>query len=222
MTRTNSLKSPPPVNYIWVDFDNQQVMCGQHDEMCDLAGERRNLKAQGGKFVELISYDENGEAIRNFDNFSFEEEIPFLKANRADLLKFLGVLQSIDILSWRNSFPSQRDGISWRVENAPESGKNIMNPTTIIDIAEGGYMEMDTVQIQGVDNTIRTTKGKLGDKATLKITERIMTDGDQYAETRFEVDLDGEESGTHVISRSVARENSKQLYVSNVNGNKIV
>ena len=99
------------------------------------------------------------------------------------------------------------------------NGKNIMNPTTIIDIAEGGYMEMDTVQIQGVDNTIRTTKGKLADKAVLKITERIMTDGDQYAETRFEVDLDGEESGTHVISRSVARDNSKQLYVSDVRGN---
>ena len=104
-------------------------------------------------------------------------------------------------------------------ENSPESGKNIMNPTTVIDIAEGGYMEMDTVQIQGVDNTIRTTKGKLGDKAVLKITERIMTDGDQYAETRFEVDLNGEDSGTHVISRSVARENSRQLYISNVNGN---
>ena len=104
-------------------------------------------------------------------------------------------------------------------EAAPDSGKNIMNPTTIIDIAEGGYMEMDTVQIQCVDNTIRTTKGKLGDNATLKITERIMTDGDQYAETKFEVDLDGEGSGTHVISRSVAREHSKQLYISNVNGN---
>ena len=72
--------------------------------------------------MELISYDENGEAIRNFDNFSFEEEIPFLKANRADLLKFLGVLQSIDILSWRNSFPSQRDGISWRVDIYSQNG----------------------------------------------------------------------------------------------------
>lgn len=106
----------PPINYIWVDFDNEQVMCGQHDEICDLAGERRNLRAQGGKFVELISYDENGEAIRNFDAFSFEEEIPFLKANRADLMRFLGVLQKIDILSWRSSFPSQREGISWRID----------------------------------------------------------------------------------------------------------
>lgn len=100
-----------------------------------------------------------------------------------------------------------------------DSGKNIMNPTTIIEIDEGGYMEMDTVQIQGVDHTIRTTKGKLADNATLKITERIMTDGEQYAETHFDVDLDGEDSGTHVISRSVARDKSRQLFISNVNGN---
>ena len=112
----------PPVNYIWVDFANQQVMCGQHDEICDLAGERKNLREQGGKFVELISYDENGEAIRNFDCFSFEEEIPFLKANRADLLRFLAVLQKIDILSWRSSFPSQREGISGRVDIYSENG----------------------------------------------------------------------------------------------------
>ena len=99
------------------------------------------------------------------------------------------------------------------------NGKNVMNPTTIVEIDEGGYMEMDTVQIQGVDNTIRTTKGKLADKATLKITERIMTDCEQYAETHFDVDLNGVDSGTHVISRSVARDKSRQLFISNVNGN---
>ena len=106
----------PPINYIWIDFENQQVVGGHHDAICDLAGERRRLNDQGGKFVELISYDENGEAIRNFDAFSFEEEIPFLKANRADLMRFLGVLQKIDILSWRSSCPSQREGISWRID----------------------------------------------------------------------------------------------------------
>lgn len=99
------------------------------------------------------------------------------------------------------------------------NGKNVMNPTTIVEIDEGGYMEMDTVQIQGVDNAIRTTKGKLADKATLKITERIMTDGEQYAETHFDVDLNGVDSGAHVISRSVARDKSRQLFISNVNGN---
>lgn len=112
----------PPINYIWVDFDGGQVMCGQHDEICDLAGERRSIQAQGGKFIELISYDENGEAIRNFDNYSFEEEAPFLAANRSDLLQFLGVLQNIDVLGWRNNFPSQRDGISWRVDIYSSNG----------------------------------------------------------------------------------------------------
>lgn len=106
----------PPINYIWVDFENSQVMCGQYERVCDLAGERRSVRSQGGKFVELISYDENGEAIRNFDNCSFEEKPPFLKANRADLLKFLGQLQSVEILSWRGNLPSKREGISWRID----------------------------------------------------------------------------------------------------------
>ena len=112
----------PPINYIWVDFENKRVMCGQNDEICDLAGERRNIKTQGGKFVELISYDENGEPILNFDNFSFEEDAPFVEASQADLMKFLSVLQKIDILSWRSSFPSRREGISWRVDIYSQNG----------------------------------------------------------------------------------------------------
>lgn len=106
----------PPINYVWVDFENGQVLCGQHDAVCDLAGERRSIQAQGGRFVELISYDENGEAIRNFDNCCFEENPPFQKVSRADLIRFLGVLQTIEILSWRNNMPSKREGISWRVD----------------------------------------------------------------------------------------------------------
>lgn len=106
----------PPINYIWVDFEAEQVMCGQYERVCDLAGERRSIRAQGGKFVELISYDENGEAIRNFDGCSFEEKVPFLKASRADLLRFLGELQKVEILSWRNNLPSKREGISWRID----------------------------------------------------------------------------------------------------------
>ena len=99
------------------------------------------------------------------------------------------------------------------------SGKRVMNPTTIIDLAENAYMEMDTAQIKGVDDTIRNTKATLAAGATLKVGEKLMTHGHQYAETRFEVDLNGENSGVHVVSRSVAKENSKQLFVSRVNGN---
>ncbi len=101
------------------------------------------------------------------------------------------------------------------------NGKNIMNPTTIVELGENAYMEMDTVQIMGVDSTVRETSAKLKKGATLIVGEKIMTHGEQYAETRFTVDLDGENSSTHVISRSVAKDNSRQLFVSHVNGNNV-
>lgn len=99
------------------------------------------------------------------------------------------------------------------------TGERIMNPTTIIELKEGAYLEMDTVQIKGVDSTKRTTKATLGDNATLVIKEKIMTHGKQTAETDFEVNLDGENSGANVISRSVAKDDSYQLFLSKINGN---
>lgn len=98
-------------------------------------------------------------------------------------------------------------------------GKRILNPSTIINIEEGGYMEMDSVQIKGVDSTKRDTKAYLSDGATLVIHEKIMTHGSQTAETNFEVDLDGKGSSVNVVSRSVAKENSKQVFNSKINGN---
>ena len=98
-------------------------------------------------------------------------------------------------------------------------GKRIMNPTTVIELGENAYMEMDTAQIKGVDDTIRNTRATLQAGATLKVGEKLMTHGNQYAETRVEVDLNGENSGVHVVSRSVAKENSKQLFVSRINAN---
>ena len=100
-------------------------------------------------------------------------------------------------------------------------GKRVMHPTTIIELAEGAYMEMETAQIKGVDDTNRETTAKLADGATLIVGEKLMTHGDQYAETRFTVDLDGKNSGAHVVSRSVAKDNSRQLFVSHVNGNNV-
>lgn len=99
------------------------------------------------------------------------------------------------------------------------SGERILNPTTVIEIDEGGYMEMDTLQIKGVDSTVRKTDAVLGKKATLVIREKIMTHGTQFAETHFSVDLNGEDSATHVISRSVAKDDSRQIFNSLINGN---
>lgn len=99
------------------------------------------------------------------------------------------------------------------------TGEKILNPTTEVEIDEGGYMEMETSQIRGVDSTYRKTRAKLGDRAVLVIKEKILTHGHQKATTDFLVDLDGVDSGAHVISRSVATEDSYQKYMSCVNGN---
>ena len=98
-------------------------------------------------------------------------------------------------------------------------GERIMNPTTEIVLGPNSYMEMDMVQIKGVDSTKRDTKATLDKGATLIIKEKIMTHGTQWAETNFEVDLNGEGSSTNVISRSVAKEQSRQLFLSKINGN---
>ena len=101
------------------------------------------------------------------------------------------------------------------------TGERILNPVTEVTLDEGSYMEMETVQIKGVNSTIRTTRGKLAADAKLIIHEKIMTDGAQTAETDFEVDLDGENSSADVVSRSVARGTSHQLFKSKINGNNV-
>ena len=98
-------------------------------------------------------------------------------------------------------------------------GKKIINPETYVEIDEDGYMEMNTVQIGGVDSTKRECTAVLNNGAKLIVKEKIMTHGSQFAETSFTVDLNGEDSGVNLISRSVAKENSKQRFVSKINGN---
>lgn len=98
-------------------------------------------------------------------------------------------------------------------------GRRVLNPVTEIEMDEASYMEMETVQIQGVDSTKRDTKAEIGANATLIINESILTEGEQDAETNFEVDLNGYNSSTHVVSRSVAKGDSSQWFNSVVNGN---
>ena len=101
------------------------------------------------------------------------------------------------------------------------TGERVLNPTTEIEIDEGGYMEMESAQLGGVDSTVRVTRAKLADRATLVIGEKIMTHGKQTAITDFTVDLDGENCGAHVVSRSVAKDESRQTFLSCINGNNL-
>lgn len=99
------------------------------------------------------------------------------------------------------------------------NGERIMNPTTEVTLEENSYMEMETTQIKGVDSTKRVTRAVVKDGATLIIREKIMTHGNQFAQTDFSVDLNGEGSSTNVISRSVAKDQSRQVFLANINGN---
>ena len=99
------------------------------------------------------------------------------------------------------------------------NGENIMNPTTIIELSDGAYMEMDTLQIKGINSTDRKTTATLAENSTLIIREKLMTHGRQTAKTDFTVDLNGENSSANVISRSVARDDSRQIFFSRINGN---
>ena len=79
-------------------------------------------------------------------------------------------------------------------------------------------MEMETIQIKGVDSTVRETRGTLGQDTNLVITEKIMTHGKQFAKTEFSLELEGENASTHVTSRSVAIDKSKQEFISHISG----
>ena len=98
-------------------------------------------------------------------------------------------------------------------------GGKIMNPQTIVYLEEGASIQMDTTQIRGIDSTKRYTKIVCGKDAEAVITERLLTHGEQVAESDMEIVLDGENSRGRVISRSVAQDNSQQLFKPLVTGN---
>ncbi|MGI6690836.1 MAG: SufB/SufD family protein [Christensenellales bacterium] len=99
------------------------------------------------------------------------------------------------------------------------SGDKVLNPETIIYLAEDSQLEMDSVQIEGVDNTKRITKATIGDNASLIAKEVILTTGTQSAATDFRIELDGKKSSVSIVSRSVAKGDSKQVFYSIINGN---
>lgn len=101
------------------------------------------------------------------------------------------------------------------------AGKRVLNPGTEVTMEEGSFMEMEMVQIKGVDSTIRTTTANLAAGAKLLVRERLMTHGDQSAVSVYEVNLNGEAANTDVISRSVAKDTSYQKFDAKIVGNTL-
>ncbi len=99
------------------------------------------------------------------------------------------------------------------------TGKRILNPQTILYLEEGSQVTLETVQIRGVDDTKRYTKAVVGEGAEFVVQEKLLTHGNQYAESEMDVFLNGKDSKTRVISRSVAQDNSVQIFYPRVEGN---
>jgi Fe-S cluster assembly scaffold protein SufB len=100
------------------------------------------------------------------------------------------------------------------------TGKRILNPQTVLYLEEGSTVTLETVQIKGVDDTKRYTKAVVGENAEIIIQEKLLTHGDQYAESEMDVFLNGDNARTRVISRSVAQDNSVQIFYPRVEGNR--
>ena len=98
-------------------------------------------------------------------------------------------------------------------------GKRILNPVTEVYMEENSSMEMEMVQIKGVDSTVRTTKAELAAGATMVVRERLMTHGSQVAESIYETSLNGDGASADVVSRSVAKDSSYQKFDSKITGN---
>ena len=98
-------------------------------------------------------------------------------------------------------------------------GGRVMNPTSVVELEDGAYMEMETTQLGGVDSTYRKTEATLGAGATLIVKEKVMTHGEQVADADFTIDMNGEGCSCNLISRSVAKGKSKQVFRSNMRGN---
>ncbi len=99
------------------------------------------------------------------------------------------------------------------------TGGKMMNPATKIYMESGSLCEMESVQIRGIDSTKRTTDAVLADNARLVVTERLMTHGEQVAESEMTVELNGSGASAQIISRSVAKDTSSQVFFPNAVGN---
>ena len=98
-------------------------------------------------------------------------------------------------------------------------GKRFMNPTTEVYMDEDSFMNMETSQIAGIDDTERITTAKLKNRTSLTIHDSLMTTDEQNAVARISVDMDGEGAAADIISRGVARDDSRQEVTISLSGN---
>ena len=100
------------------------------------------------------------------------------------------------------------------------TGERVMNPTTVVELEDGAFMEMDTMQIKGIDNTVRDTWALLdGADSKLVVKDKVFTHGCQHADAIFKVELNGENCTCDLTSRAIAKDSSTQTFTANIAGN---
>lgn len=101
------------------------------------------------------------------------------------------------------------------------TGEKILNPVTKVYLGEGAHLIMDTSQIRGVDSTVRETFIEMGAGSRATITEKLMTHGKQKAVSNMEIKLNGTGSTARIVSRSVAKDASVQIFHPKAVGNAL-
>ena len=99
------------------------------------------------------------------------------------------------------------------------TGSQVLNPVTAIYLEEEAVFTLDTAQIKGVDSTVRETEVEMGAGSKLYVIEKLMTHDDQLAESNMEVRMNGDGSSAQIISRSVAKGSSRQVFHPKAVGN---
>ncbi|MBQ2774803.1 MAG: SufD family Fe-S cluster assembly protein [Clostridia bacterium] len=99
------------------------------------------------------------------------------------------------------------------------TGDRVLNPVTEVTMEEGSFCEMEMVQLAGVDSTVRETNASLAAGAKMVVTERLLTHGKQTARSNMEINLNGEDASAQIISRSVAKDESEQIFYPRAVGN---
>ena len=92
------------------------------------------------------------------------------------------------------------------------TGERILNPVTNVVLGENSYCEMEMVQLRGVTSTVRDTNAELQAGAELVLIEKLLTHDSQKATSNMKVELKGDDSSVQVISRSVAQDDSYQVF----------
>ena len=159
--------------------------------------------------VTVVQFDEHGWAMRQETTFENGEVSTITYDSEHDGIHTFHVGKNA-VVTYSEVHYGEGEG----------EGKRILNPQTILYLEEGARVTLESTQIRGVDDTKRYTKAVLkGENAEFIVQEKLLTHGDQKADSVMDVFLDGENSSCRVISRSVAQDESTQTFYPRVVGN---